>query len=298
MPDDGNKIISWVTMGDPWMALGVSKNATRKDISVEHLKLCSKYKNYPEVVSALNKAKADLHLKLQVKSEEEGNQATQPGGGEGDIEKETVKKLRLSWSRISHILVSIITFKPLGVLSSVGAFLILLNMHDLIPVFFFMVLIISFIACVQSENFYKNGFENFFYILIWSGFFASSFLLLNKIKYLDGWKSYSLSLISSSLLTFCFHDPLVKQIYPILHKSTKLKCIVVFNTLFMFVFGTVYLFRTDLNYVKELCHSLTLWILNNAYVTEILLWVNRTITPLSAWRMNSSLKYILSLIKF
>jgi len=295
IPDDGQKIISWVAMGDPWKALGVSKNTTRSDISIEHLKLCNKYKNYPEVVSALNKAKANLYSKPEVKSKEEGNQATRPGGGGGDIEKETVKTLRLSWSRISHILASIISSKPLGVLASVGVFLVFLNIHDLILVFFFMFLIISFITCIKSEAFYKNGFENFFYILIWSGFFASSFLLLNKIKYLGGWKSYSLSLISSSLLTFCFHDPLVKQIHLINNKSTVLKCIGVFNMLFMFVFGIEYLLIADLHYLKELFHSLTLWILNNTYVAEIISWVNRTIASLSAWA-NESWPRVLSLI--
>jgi hypothetical protein len=228
VPSEGSKIISLVSQGYYWEALGLPNNATSLAIHNAHLRLCHRFAAYPEVISVLNRAKAEIKEKSRV---------SQP------VIKSLKFRQRISYysNILTTAMANISTLWLVRFLAIGGTVFVLYKIHN---VFFTLVTLITALFFVHST--YKGKFTSVSYsiavvILLWGGSSATVYLVLGKI--IPAW--YILRIILGIVGGFglfyclaCFMDKLLNRFT----LFTIEKSIAIFCILFMFAFGITYLF--------------------------------------------------------
>ncbi len=252
LPPEGQRIIDFATQGNPWEALGVSKNATPDEISTAHLKLRHRFREYPEVQVALSQAKAALHTEPKAHAPFRVRAA-------------------LNWSKFISVVASILISWPVRLLAMVGTALVLWHMHSIVMTIIVMAVLLPFVLSLYKGNFTPWYYITSVLILLIGGFSASIYLALNKLTHFWPWASIILALSTGIGLFLFFGGSLIAHVTDRLRRPNLWKCIGVFCALFMVTFGMANLLFAE-KPVTEITSSALSYIKSNTWLFIILWW--------------------------
>ena len=250
IPLEGQRIIEVVRQERYSEALGVSAHATSAEINRAHFRLLHKFREYAEVQEALNIARVNVR----------------------EPKKPYVslrQRISLWAAAVINVLGRVCVSWPIRLLAMVGTALVLWHMQNIVMTIIVMAVLLPFVLSLQKDNYQAWYFPTSVFILMWGGFSASIYFVLNKLTHLWPWACILLALPAGAGLTGYFGVPLLREITDKLHRPKLWKCIGIFCALFMVTFGLANLLLAEAP-VREIASSALSYTKSNPWLFSIL----------------------------
>lgn len=226
--DEGLRIIEAVRNYWYWEALGVSRRADSETIHDRHLRLCHKFRDYPEVVEALNQAKAEIREKTKEKKK-------------AKVSLPFRQRVLQTAQNIINNLSGLSVRLPVLLLAITGTVYVLLNLHNIFLILLTLIDLIIFVRSIRKNDLNSPVYIVSCFILIWGGLSASIYLVLSRFTQIWRFLCVIIGLAAGAGLIFYPFGPFMQGIYNRVNRPGIFKSTGIFCVLFMLTFGLTYL---------------------------------------------------------